>query len=85
MTLLMTIILDGEKLTPSKFLGVLFGLSGVLLVISQGHITTLLHLKIDIGDLIDIIRGFWILLSKCSILARLCKKCHAFTKQRLFL
>ncbi len=58
MTLLMTIILDGEKLTPSKFLGVLFGLSGVLLVISQGHITTLLHLKIDIGDLFILLGAF---------------------------
>ncbi len=58
MTLLMTILLDGEKLTTNKFLGVLFGLSGVLLVISQGHITTLLHLKIDIGDLFILLGAF---------------------------
>ncbi|WP_225623345.1 DMT family transporter [Acinetobacter oleivorans] len=58
MTLLMTIMLDGEKLNTSKFLGVLFGLSGVLLVISQGHITTLLHLKIDIGDLFILLGAF---------------------------
>ena len=32
-TLLLTILLDGEKLTLNKFIGVVFGLSGVLLLL----------------------------------------------------
>lgn len=32
-TLLLTILLDGEKLTLNKSIGVVFGLSGVLLLL----------------------------------------------------
>ncbi|EHU2951677.1 DMT family transporter [Acinetobacter baumannii] len=56
-TLLLTILLDGEKLTLNKSIGVVFGLSGVLFVISHGHISTLLHLKIAIGDLYILLGG----------------------------
>ncbi len=83
MTLLMTILLDGEKLTTNKFLGVLFGLSGVLLVISQGHITTLLHLKIDIGDLFILLGAFGFLSCKC-IVSPLCKKCYSLRNNNFF-
>lgn len=56
-TLLLAILLDGEKLTLPKFIGVVFGLSGVLFVISHGHISTLLHLKIAIGDFYILLGG----------------------------
>lgn len=56
-TLLLAILLDGEKLTFAKSIGVVFGLSGVLFVISHGHLSTLLHLKIAIGDLFILLGG----------------------------
>lgn len=56
-TLLLAILLDGEKLTLAKSMGVIFGLSGVLFVISHGHLSTLLHLKIAIGDLFILLGG----------------------------
>ncbi|WP_209044788.1 DMT family transporter [Acinetobacter nosocomialis] len=56
-TLMLAILLDGEKLTLPKFIGVVFGLSGVLFVISHGHISTLLHLKIAIGDFYILLGG----------------------------
>ncbi len=56
-TLLLAILLDGEKLTLAKSIGVVFGLSGVLFVISHGHLSTLLHLKIAIGDLFILLGG----------------------------
>ena len=83
MTLLMTILLDGEKLTTNKFLGVLFGLSGVLLVISQGHITTLLHLKIDIGDLFILLGAFGFCLANV-LSRRYVKKCYSLRNNNFF-
>lgn len=50
-TLLLSAVLDGEKFTPNKTLGVILGLAGVLLVISHGNLIALLHLKVAIGDL----------------------------------
>ncbi|MEQ1067378.1 DMT family transporter [Acinetobacter sp. XH1741] len=68
-TLLLAILLDGEKLTLPKAIGVIFGLSGVLFVISHGHISTLLHLKIAIGDLFILLGGISFCLA--NVLSRL--------------
>lgn len=41
----------GEVLQPRQYLGVLLSLSGVLLIISQGRLETLLELRFNRGDL----------------------------------
>ncbi len=51
-TLVMAALVEGEQITPAKALGILFGLIGVVLVITHGNIAHLLQLKIAIGDLI---------------------------------
>lgn len=56
-TLLLSALLEGEKLTLNKSIGVVLGLFGVMLVISHGDLLGLLHLKVAIGDLFILAGG----------------------------
>lgn len=67
-TMLLARILEGEKLNMAKSIGLLFGLAGVLLVISQGQLLHLLQLKVAIGDVI--LLGGSISFALASILSR---------------
>ncbi len=67
-TMLLAWLLEGEKLNTAKSIGLLFGLAGVLLVITQGQLLHLLHLKVAIGDVI--ILGGSISFVLASILSR---------------
>lgn len=67
-TMLLARILEGEKLNMAKSIGLLFGLAGVLLVISQGQLLHLMQLKVAIGDVI--LLGGSISFALASILSR---------------
>lgn len=67
-TMLLAWLLEGEKLTINKGFGLLFGLAGVLLVITHGQLLHVLHLKIAIGDII--LLGGSISFALASILSR---------------
>lgn len=67
-TMLLAWLLEGEKLNMAKGVGLLFGLAGVLLVITHGQLLHLLQLKIAIGDVI--LLGGSISFALASILSR---------------
>lgn len=67
-TMLLAWLLEREKLNMAKGIGLLFGLAGVLLVITHGQLLHLLQLKIAIGDVI--LLGGSISFALASILSR---------------
>ncbi|HYL32537.1 MAG TPA: DMT family transporter [Stellaceae bacterium] len=45
-------LLDGETVTPRQLLGMILSFCGIIVIISRGTFTQLLHLQFNVGDLV---------------------------------
>jgi len=47
-----TWLIDGDRVTPRQFLGMLISFAGIIVIVTRGEFEQLLHLHFNIGDLI---------------------------------
>jgi len=66
MIMILAWVILRERLTPFQTLGVLLSLTGVLTILSRGALSTLIELRLNVGDLIVILAmAMWSLYTIC--------------------